>query len=142
MADATVATGAVVGGNTVSRPGGASGSPRVGALRPVSAVAPTSQSFTQAFAVTRQGGEEPPAPISAEPGIGRLSSSVQLILAETRTQEEQSDFVDRSTLDQATLSYAQSQEAVRETIGFNKLAAAGSDAQPSIALTHSEDTSA
>lgn len=142
MADGAVTAGLSAGGNTITRAGGASTQSRVNALRPVSAVAPTAQAFTQALNIPHSAEIEAVITPSPEPGNGRLSSGVQLILAETRAQEDQSDFIDRSTLDQATLSYAQSQEAVRETIGFTKLAAAGSDIPPSIAPTHSEDTSA
>ncbi len=141
MADVTAAAGSAAGVNTVSRPGGgpggASGSSRVGALRPVSAVAPTAQSFAQSFAIARPAADEKPAPAKPEPGTGRLSSSVQLILAETRAQEDQSDFIDRSTLDHAANSYAQSEASVRETIGLAQIAAA-----TAVARTEASDTSA
>lgn len=136
MADATVAAGSAAGISNISRTNGASGTQRVSPLRPVSAVAPTPQAFTQNLAFQRDIEIEQPAPVILEPGIGRLSSSVQLILAETRTQEELSEFVDRSVLDQATNSYAQSQASVRETIGLASIAAANSNAPAG-----SEDTS-
>lgn len=128
MADASIAAGAAAGGSNISRTPSASGQGRVSALRPVSALAPTPQAFTQNLAVARPIEVEAPAVVvTAEPGTARLSSNVQLILAETRTLEDQSDFVDRSTLDQAASSYAQGQAAVRETIGFAQIAAANSN---------------
>ncbi len=133
MADATVAAGIAAGTNNISRSSGASGTQRVSPLRPVSAVAPTPQAFTQnlAFVQTTEQEQSPASVAQApEPGASRLSSTVQLILAETREQEEQSTFVDRSVLDQATSSYAQSQESVRETIGLARIAAANANTAP------------
>lgn len=139
MAEASIAAGAAVGGSNISRTSGASGSGRVSALRPVSALAPTPQAFSQNLAIARPIEVEAPAPTTfTEPAAARLSSTTQLILAETRAQEDQSDFVDRSTLDQAVNSYAQGQAAVRETIGFAQIAAASSNGQD----TPAQDTSA
>lgn len=139
MADASIAAGAAAGSSSISRAAGASGQGRVGALRPVSALAPTPQAFTQNLAFARPAEVEAPLAVTtSEPGTARLSSNVQLILAETRTLEDQSEFVDRSTLDQAANSYAQGQAAVRETIGFAQIAAANSN----IPASGSQDTSA
>ncbi len=139
MADASIAAGAAAGNNSISRTSSASGQSRVNALRPVSALAPTPQAFTHSLAVARPiEVEAPPPVIASEPGAARLSSNVKLILAETRTQEDQSDFVDRSTLDQATNSYAQGQAAVRETIGIAQIAAANSN----VPNADGQDTSA
>ncbi|MBO6504970.1 MAG: hypothetical protein JJ850_16750 [Kordiimonadaceae bacterium] len=139
MADASIAAGAAAGSSSISRTSGASGQGRVSALRPVSALAPTPQAFSQNLAIARPIEVEAPTQvITSEPGTARLSSNVQLILAETRTQEDQSDFVDRSTLDQAANSYAQGQAAVRETIGIAQIAAANSNTP----ATNSQDTSA
>ncbi len=122
MAETNVSTAVSAGAGTVSRAGSASGSTRTGALRPVSAVAPTSQSFSQTLATPRSTEIEDIIVPALEPGTGRLSSVVQLMLAETRAQEDQSDFLDKAILDQATSSYAQSQASVRETIGLTQLA--------------------
>ena len=139
MAEASIAAGAAVGSSNISRTSGASGSGRVSALRPVSALAPTPQAFSQNLAVARPLEVEATAPVTfTEPAAARLSSTTQLILAETRAQEDQSDFIDRSTLGQAVSSYAQGQAAVRETIGFAQIAAANSNGQDTL----TQDTSA
>ena len=138
MADASIAAGAAAGSSSISRAAGASGQGRVGALRPVSALAPTPQAFTQNLAFARPAEVEAPLAVTtSEPGTARLSSNVQLILA-AWSSVDQSEFVDRSTLDQAANSYAQGQAAVRETIGFAQIAAANSN----IPASGSQDTSA
>ena len=130
MADTAISAGLAAGGNSVARTGGASTRPRVDALRPVSAVAPTHQPFSRALVSPAE--DEAPAPVLpvAEPGKGMLSTGVQLILAETRAQEDQAAFTDRSTLEQAVASYTKSQASVRETIGLAQLAANASAGQP------------
>ena len=140
MADATVAAASAAGINNIARTNSASGAQRVSPLRPVSAVAPTPQAFTQNLAFLPNLEVESPetaASITPDPGNARLSSSVQLILAETRTQEDLSDFVDRSTLDQAASSYLRSQASVQETIGLAQIAAANTNG-----ATGSGDTNA
>lgn len=139
MADASIAAGAAANVSSVSRTQSAGGPGRVSALRPVSALAPTPQAFSQNLALARPIEVEPSTPVAApEPGAAKLSSSVQLILAETRTLEGQSDFVDRSTLDQAASSYSRGQAAVRETIGLAQIAAANTNTPAATG----EDTSA
>jgi len=67
------------------------------------------------------------APAAARPqqpqGRGMLSTSVQFVLAETRTQEAGAPLPPISSLSRARDSYLSSQASVRETIAFARMLA-------------------
>lgn len=118
MADATIAATSVASSNTATRSGGAHQRSRADALRQVSA--PGSNNFAFSKQVTVANGQDTADQQSAtpEPGNGLLSTGSQFILAETRTQEDQSTFADKSVLDKALNSYSRSQNSVLETISL------------------------
>jgi len=118
MADATIATTSVAGSSTAARSNGANQRSRADALRQVSAPRPNSFAFTKQIVAASDQEPAPQQLATADPGNGLLSTGSQLVLAETRTQEDQSSFADKSVLDKALDSYGRSQSSVLETIGL------------------------
>lgn len=123
MADGSITAGIAAGGSAAARAKGVATPSRVNALRPASAINSAAHYFNQSTDAAHTPDNTAITVQAPEPGNARLSSNIQLILAETRAQEDQSSFLDRSTLDQAVNSYTQSQASVRETIGLAQLSA-------------------
>ncbi len=118
MADATIAATSIASSNTTARSNGANHRSRADALRQVSAPGSNNFAFTKQITVTNDQEAATQQLATAEPGNGLLSKGSQLILAETRTQEDQSSFADKSVLDKALNSYSRSQSSVLETISL------------------------
>ncbi len=127
MADVTIAASTIAGGNSVSRSSDANTRSRADALRQSPSSGSDNLAFTKQVATaggaevaTQSAAEEPG---TEEPGNGSLSTSIQLILAETRTRDDQSTFADKSILGKALTSYTSVQASVRETISLAKITA-------------------
>jgi len=127
MADGSIAAGAVSGSKALARSSDVTTRSRADALRHLS----TSGSNTSAFAKSANSVAAPESGAAeikvAEPGKGMLSTSIQLILAETRTQENQAAYTDKPTLDKALNSYNDSQTSVRETMSLAVLTGSAND---------------
>lgn len=126
MADGSIATNSFAGSKVPARTGSSTPRSRTDALGGFSA--PNSYanqsnelSFPKAVATSGNLEAAPQQAQVAEPGNGMLSTSSQLLLAETRTQETLSLVADKSTLDQALNRYTQSQTSVIETMGLSLL---------------------
>lgn len=90
----------------------------VQAVRPVEAAGAFQQNLTNSGATTQVTGlaqSQQQKPDSK----GLLSTGVQMMLAETRTQEAGAPFVPQSNVDRALDSYVSTQAKVRETIRGN-----------------------
>lgn len=113
MADAALAPSSRVATN-VSRVERPSARGAVDAVRPAGAAAAFQQNLGAADNVV------PVTPAQEQPsGNGLLSTGVQMILAETRTQEANAPFVPPSNVGRALNSYLETQAKVRETIREN-----------------------
>lgn len=123
MADGSIAASSLAGGKTLTRSDSAATRSRADALRQFSSSGSHNSSFGKAATSVSEPGLVTAQPAVAEPGNGMLSTSAQLILAETRTQEGQSTFANKSTLDKALSSYNDSQTSVRETMSLSILTA-------------------
>lgn len=127
MADGSITAGAVAGSKSLARSSDVTTRSRADALRHLSA----SGSSRLAFAKSAESAAAPD-PVAneikvAEPGKGMLSTSIQLILAETRTQENQAAYTDKPTVDKALNSYNDSQTSVRETMSLAVLSGSPHD---------------
>jgi len=125
MADVTIAASTIAGGNSVSRSSDANTRSRADALRQSSGSNSANLAFSKQVA-TVGSSEVATQPAAEEPGNGSLSTSIQLILAETRTRDDQSTFADKSILGKALNSYTNVQASVRETISLAKITASAS----------------
>lgn len=121
MAETTIAATSVVGGKTPARSGGVNPRSRADALRQTSAANSNTFAFSKQIAVANDQQPAAQQTTAAEPGRGLLSTGSQLILAQTRTQDDQSSFADKSVLDTALNSYSRSQSSVIETISLSML---------------------
>ncbi len=116
---------------------------RASARGPVGAVRPTSPVGQKAFGASFSDSATSLQPASNDQvtsGSGLLSTNVQILLAETRSQEAATPFVAPSKLGQALNTYVETQGQVRETIRANTAAAvpANSDEQGAPLLDKAE----
>lgn len=123
MANAAVAAGLAAAGSNIIRPGGAATKSRVDAVRPVAQANSSGQGFANAVTIAVAAESQTARTVGFEPGKGMLTNGVQLILAETRAQEDAAAFTDRSSVDRALTSYSETQASIRETIGLAKIRA-------------------
>ena len=122
MAEVTSAANSIAGRNSLARSGDASTRSRAEALRQTSSPSSKNLAFSNQVAIAG-GADVAVQPVAEKFGQEAHSASTQLILAETRTREDQSPFADKSVLGSALNSYNRVQASVRETISLAKVAA-------------------
>lgn len=121
MADGSIAAGSIAGSKTLARTAGFPSRSRADVLGQLSTAGSNEVGFRSTVAASNSPDPTPQQPLVAEPGNGMLSTSSQLLLAETRTQENLSTVADKSTLDKALGRYSESQTSVIETMGLSLL---------------------
>jgi len=126
MAEVTNAASSIAGRNSLARSSDASTRSRAETLRQSSSPDSGNLSFSTQVATADGVGVGVGVagqPVAEKFGQETPSTSTQLILAETRTREDQSPYADKSILGSALNSYNNVQASVRETIGLAKITA-------------------